>query len=164
MTPAIRATGLRRSFTERRSLAAWTARRARIYLTSATPGRPLRTEAACARNRSGSIFTRTRNISLSRSSLVSTVLGVNCACVGDERDLRRDRAIGHGVEHDPCVGADLDFSGLVGGKVNVHVDIFDVEHGEDLAACGQHLADIGDTVWMRPSRGATSELSAMLTL
>ena len=44
------------------------------------PGAPaLHSLSACARRRSGSMRTLMRNISLSRSLLVSTVLGVNCA-------------------------------------------------------------------------------------
>ena len=71
---------------------------------------------------------------------------MNCACGRDERDLRRDREIGHGIEHDARIGADFHLAGLVGRKIDVHVNIFDVEHGEDLAARGQHLADVGDPV------------------
>src|SRR5579862_434255 len=54
---------------------------AESVLTYATPGSPLRTDSARWRRRSGSICTRMRNISLSRSLWVSTVLGVNCAWV-----------------------------------------------------------------------------------
>ena len=60
--------------------------------------------------------------------------------------LSRGSAIRHGVEHDARVGADLHLAGLVSGQIDVHVDVADVEHGEDLAARGQHLADIGDAV------------------
>ena len=48
-------------------------------LTYAMPGNPVRTASAWARERSGSMRTLMRNISLSRSVWVSTILGVNCA-------------------------------------------------------------------------------------
>ena len=54
--------------------------------------------------------------------------------------------IGHGVEHDARIGADLHLAGLGGRQIDVHIDIADVEHREDPAAGRQHLADIGDAV------------------
>ena len=91
--------------------------------------------------------------------LVALVLGLHglgreLRLRGDERDLRRDRDDRVGVEHDARVGADLHLAGLVGRQIDVHVDVFDVEHGEDLAAGGQHLADIGDAVLDAARRAA----------
>ena len=91
-----------------------------------------------------------RNISLSRSVLVSTVFGVNCAWVATNETFAGNRDVRIGVEHDARVGADLDSAGLHGRQVDVHVDVRDVEHGEHLAARGQHLADIGDAVLDAP--------------
>ena len=65
---------------------------------AASAHRPRRA-ARCApprrgpRARSGSIRTRTRNISLSRSVLVSTIFGVNCAWLARNDDLRRNRPV-----------------------------------------------------------------------
>ena len=91
-----------------------------------------------------------RNISLSRSSLVSTVLGVNCAWLAMNTTLAGIGWAGIGVEHDAGVGAEPDPAGVRRRQVDVHVDIGGVEHGEDLAAGCQNLADIGDAVLDRP--------------
>ena len=45
-----------------------------------------------------------RNISLSRSLWVSTVFGRELRLRGDERDLRRNRVVGIGIEHDTRFG------------------------------------------------------------
>ena len=37
-------------------------------------------------------------------------------------------------------------AGLRRRQIDVHVDVGDVEHREDLAARGKHLADVGDAV------------------
>jgi hypothetical protein len=68
----------------------------------------------------------------------------------DERHFRRDRYVGDGVEHDAGVGADSHLTGFVGGKIDVHIHVGDVEHGEDAAARGQHLADVRDAVLDAP--------------
>ena len=85
-------------------------------------------------------------MSLSRSSLVSTVLGVNCACEAmnvTAAGIGRDRI---GVENDAGIGPDLDPAGVDRRQVDVHVDIGRVEDGEDLAARRKNLAHIGDAV------------------
>ena len=111
------------------------------------PGRPLRTSSAracaAAPDRSS---TRTRNISLSRSSLRLHRLRRELRLGRDERRPSPGSRAGIGVEHDARIRSDLDLAGLHRRQIDVHVDIGDVEHGEDLAAGRQHLADIGDAV------------------
>ena len=131
----------------RRSLAVAAATAVRIGAHIGHARQPAADElGACPCSRSGSIRTRMRNISLSRSSLVSTVFGVNCAWLATNTTLAGIDVIGIGVEHDARVGAELDPAGLRGRQINVHVDIGGIEHREDLAAGRQNLADIGDTI------------------
>ena len=65
----------------------------------------------------------------------------------DKQDLRRNRMVRIGVEHDAGIGAELDLAGVRGRQIDVHVDIGGIEHREDLAAGRQHFADIGDAVF-----------------
>ena len=53
------------------------------------------------------------------------------------------------VEHDPGIRPDPDPAGFRGRQVDVHIDIGGVEHRKHLAACRQHLADIGDAIFDR---------------
>ena len=87
-----------------------------------------------------------RNISLSRSVWVSTVLGVNCAWVAMNDTFAGIAMFGIGIEHDAGLGADLGPACVHCRQVDVHVDVRDIEHREDLAAGRQHLADMGDAV------------------
>ena len=77
---------------------------------------------ACARSSIGSTRTRIRNISRSRSVLVSTVLGVNCDWVAMNDTLAGNRDVRIGIEHDARIGADLGPSRIQGRQVDVHVD------------------------------------------
>src|SRR5271167_2154860 len=92
------------------------------------PGRPLLTSSARPRSRSGSIRTRMRNISLSRSSLVSTVFGVNCAWLARNTTL----------------------AGIHGRQIDVHIDVRSVEHRKDLAASREDFTHIGNPVLDAP--------------
>ena len=106
-----------------------------------------------------------RNISLSRSFWVSTVFGVNCACVAMNDDLGRDRDVRIGVEHDAGVGAEFDLAGLLGRQIDVHVDVRAVSSmAKTLPPAGSTSPILAMRYWMRPSRGATSVLSAIWTL
>ena len=83
--------------------------------------------------------------------LVALALGLHgfrgeLRLASQEGDFCRNRRARIGVEHDPRIGADLDPAGFRGRQIDVHVDIRDIQHGEDLAARRQHLADIGDAV------------------
>ena len=51
-----------------------------------------------------------------------------------------------GVQHDASVGAELHAARFLGRQVNVHIDVGYVQHGENLAAGWQHLADVGNAV------------------
>ena len=91
-------------------------------------------------------------------------LGRELRLVGDEKDLRRQGLVGQGIEQDAALAADDDLARLQGRQEDVHIDVGEVEHGEDLSAGGQHLAEIGQPVLdAAVLRGATSVLSAMLT-
>ena len=92
-------------------------------------------------------------------------LGGELRLGGDERDLGWNCDVWINIQHDLRIRSKLDFTRLLGWQVNVHVDITDIQHGEDFA---HRLVITSPTLairyWMRPSRGATSVLSAMLTV
>ena len=66
--------------------------------------------------------------------------------IGDECDVCRNGSVWISVKHDPCVVADLYMAGRKCRQVDVHIDVPDVEHGEDPAASRKYLAGIGDTI------------------
>ena len=74
---------------------------------------------AAARDRSRTLM---RNISLSRSVLVSTILGVNCACAAMNETFAGIGDVRIGVEHDARLGAEPDLAGVRGRQIDVHVD------------------------------------------
>ena len=63
-----------------------------------------------------------------------------------------------GIEHDTGVIADLDAACFERRQINVHIDISDVEHGEDLAARREHLAGVGYAVLNPPIAGGDERI------
>jgi hypothetical protein len=87
-----------------------------------------------------------------KHQLVALVLGFDrlgreLRLAGEVHDLGRNDVLRVGIEHDASIGAEPDPARIRGRQIGVHVDIRGVEHGEDLAAGGQHFADIRDAVF-----------------
>ena len=68
----------------------------------------------------------------------------------DVADLRLRGVFGPGVEHDPCVGPDLDPGGLLRGQEHFHVDVAQVDERQDLPAEGNDLGRLGKPVEYSP--------------
>ena len=122
-----------------------------------------RTSAACAAAASGSTRTLTRNISLSRSDRVSTVFGVNCASAATNVTLAGIGAAGQASSTMRASAPSLDAARLGGRQEDVHVDVAASSMVNTLPPAGSTSPTLASRYWMRPSRGATSVLSAMLT-
>ena len=77
---------------------------------------------------------------MARSSVVSTVFGVNCASAATKLTFAGIDVVGDGIEDDAGLVADRQPAGVRRGQEDRHVDVGQVEDGDDRRAGGDDLA------------------------
>ena len=121
--------------------------------TMPSPRTPVFTRRLYCLRTSASNWSLTRNISFSRSSWVSTVFGVNCASAATKLTEAGTTYWGTGSRMMRASPPMLKSAGGRRRQEDGHVNVLQVEDGQDLPASGDHFAVARELILHAPGPG-----------